>query len=179
MSSCMSPPLFYVWVGSTHAVKIVIFNPHLLTCYVRMLTRQTLSIVLSHLVNRIVDTARLLHSIFADLLITLICSDIFLSIFLIHAFVTKKCVLQQQGNFSNSSAETSSGAKLTFQDRLLLLFVILPDHMTIPRKGWFPVLQAFVVYFAPITWFKRRKKKNFGPRVTTCLFHYQRKAGSP
>lgn len=99
--------------------------------------------------------------------------------FLIHAFGTKKCVLQQQGNFSNSSTETRSGTKLTFQHRLLLLFVILPDHMTIPRKSWFPVLQAFVVYFAPITWFKKKKKKNFGPRVPTCLFHYQRKAGSP
>lgn len=96
--------------------------------------------------------------------------------FLIHAFGTKKCVLQQQGNFSNSSTETRSGTKLTFQHRLLLLFVILPDHMTIPRKSWFPVLQAFVVYFAPITWFKKKKKKELWAQSSNLSFPLSEKS---
>lgn len=48
---------------------------------------------------------------------------------------TVKCYTEQFSAALGSPTKTRSGPKRTFQDPLLAVFVILPKHMTSPRKG--------------------------------------------
>lgn len=65
-------------------------------------------------------------------------------------------------NFLCLLTKNISVTKLTFQDPLLQLFVILPDHMTKPRKSWFPFLLAFYSLTSPRS--HSEKKKNLSPQ---------------
>lgn len=88
-------------------------------------------------------------------------------IYFIHALVANKCTLHLQSELPSAPQQKPEVVQQwhfeTPYSFYLLFFLTILLHQ---EKGWFPVLQAFVVYIAQITWSKKekRKKKNFRPQ---------------
>lgn len=85
----------------------------------------------------------------------------------IYTLAAEKCFPQQQGELLWALKQKPEVVqKRTFQDPLLVLFVILSNHMTNPRKMLVSVFTALRILFCHDHMVQERK--NFGPRDTTC-----------